>query len=116
MQIKYHPKLIPRKRIRDEPEFNLSKGGIVIGKKDEGTSEHIYYVGEDSHLLCIGATRSGKSRCLVVPSICTLGLAGESMIISDPKAELYDYTTFCSQLSIQAKRAIPTEPKCWHGI
>ncbi|MBC8560763.1 VirD4-like conjugal transfer protein, CD1115 family [Fumia xinanensis] len=72
--------------------LNLKKGGIVIGMRREGDNERIYYVEEDSHLLCIGATRSGKSRCLVLPSICTLGLAGESICVSDPKAELYHYT------------------------
>lgn len=55
---------------------DYTRGGIVIGKKQEGEAEKIYYIGEDSHLLCIGATRSGKSRCLVIPSICSLGLAG----------------------------------------
>ena len=70
----------------------MISGGIVVGMRREGDCERLYYVGEDSHLLCIGATRSGKSRCLVVQSICTLGLAGESIIVSDPKAELYHYT------------------------
>ena len=69
------------------------QGGVVIGVKKEGNKERIYFVGEDSHLLCIGATRSGKSRNLVVQSICTLGLAGESIVVSDPKAELFDYTS-----------------------
>lgn len=69
------------------------QGGVAIGVRKEGNKERIYYIGEDSHLLCIGATRSGKSRNLVVQSICTLGLAGESIVVSDPKAELYDYTS-----------------------
>ncbi|MFR8331496.1 MAG: type IV secretory system conjugative DNA transfer family protein [Oscillospiraceae bacterium] len=43
-------------------------------------------------MLCVGATRSGKSRCLVLESICLLGLAGESIFCSDPKAELFHYT------------------------
>lgn len=73
---------------------DLKRSGIVIGMKHEGDNERIYYVGEDSHLLCIGATRSGKSRCLVMESICAIGLSGESMIISDPKAELFQYTSF----------------------
>lgn len=72
--------------------FTLKRGGIVIGMKREGDKERIYYVSEDCHLLCIGATRSGKSRCLVIESICTLGLAGESICVSDPKAELFHYT------------------------
>lgn len=90
----HHPKLIPKEKPNadDDAAFALSKGGVVIGMKKEGDKERIYFVGEDSHILCIGATRSGKSRCLVVQSICTLGLAGESIVVSDPKAELYDYT------------------------
>ena len=78
--------------MKSESDSPLTKGGIVIGMKREGTKERIYYLSEDSHLLCIGATRSGKSRCLVIESICTIGLSGESMVISDPKAELYHYT------------------------
>ncbi|MDA3845319.1 MAG: type IV secretory system conjugative DNA transfer family protein, partial [Vallitaleaceae bacterium] len=70
----------------------LPSGGIVLGKKQQGLSEHIYYVEDDTHVLCIGATRSGKTRSFVLQSIGALGLAGESMIISDPKGELYSYT------------------------
>ena len=33
-----------------------------------------------------------KSRCIVLPSIGLMGLAGESMVVSDPKSELYQYT------------------------
>lgn len=79
-----------------------SQGGVVIGLKKEGNKERIYYVGEDSHLLCIGATRSGKTRCLVIQSICALGLVGESIVISDPKAELFHYTsTFLEKLGYE---------------
>jgi N-acetylmuramoyl-L-alanine amidase len=35
----------------------------------------------------------GKTRTVVIQSICTLGLAGESIVISDPKSELYHYTS-----------------------
>ena len=72
---------------------SLTQAGVVLGmKKLENGKEQIYYVSEDVHTLCIGATRSGKSRTIVVQSICTLGLAGESMVISDPKGELQNYT------------------------
>jgi len=73
-------------------EIQIPSGGIVLGKRNKGLSEHIYYVDDDTHVLCIGATRSGKSRSIVLQSIGTLGLAEESMIISDPKGELYNYT------------------------
>ena len=70
----------------------LKEGGIVIGMKKDGDKEKIHYIKDDVHTLVVGATRSGKSRCLVIPSICTIGLSGESMIISDPKGELFQYT------------------------
>lgn len=73
-------------------DTKLPSGGMVLGKKQQGFSEHIYYVDDDTHVLCIGATRSGKTRSIVLQSIGTLGLAGESMLISDPKGELYNYT------------------------
>jgi type IV secretion system protein VirD4 len=73
-------------------ETELLSGGIVLGKKKGGLSEYIYYVDDDTHVMCIGATRSGKSRSIVLQSIGTLAMAGESMCISDPKGELYNYT------------------------
>ena len=76
-----------------DPYKLFSKGGIVVGKTDEADKEKMYFIGSDTHTLTIGATRSGKSRCLVIQSICTLGLSAESMVISDPKAELYQYTS-----------------------
>jgi len=84
---------------------NLTKAGVVLGmKKLKHGKEQIYYVSEDVHTLCIGATRSGKSRTIVVQSICTLGLAGESMVISDPKSELFDYTAeFLTKIGYEVK-------------
>ncbi len=70
----------------------LKQGGLVIGKKDVKNGEQIYYLPEDNHCLVIGATRSGKGRCLVLQSIGCLGLAGESLVVNDPKGELADYT------------------------
>lgn len=74
------------------PAFSIKRGGVVLGMKKEDDTEKIYFVGDDTHTLTIGATRSGKTRSVVLQSICTIALAGESMIISDPKAELYHYT------------------------
>jgi type IV secretion system protein VirD4 len=70
----------------------IESGGIVLGMRKEKGKEHIYYVDDDTHTLCIGATRSGKTRSIVLETIGVLGLAGESMVISDPKSELYNYT------------------------
>lgn len=65
-------------------------GGLVLGwSKDMKT---IYYIPEDTHSLIIGATRCGKTRHLVLQSIGLTAMAGESMVITDPKSELYLYT------------------------
>lgn len=65
-------------------------GGLVLGwSKDMKT---IYYIPEDTHSLIIGATRCGKTRHLVLQSIGLTAMASESMIITDPKSELYLYT------------------------
>jgi type IV secretion system protein VirD4 len=75
-----------------DPFKLLKEGGIVIGMTREGDAEKIYYLPDDTHVLTIGATRSGKTRTLVIQSVCLLGLAGESIVVSDPKAEIYHYT------------------------
>ena len=41
------------------------------------------------HTLVIGSSGSGKSRCIVKPLVNLLAKKGESMIITDPKGELY---------------------------
>lgn len=75
----------------------FSKGGVALGitrkARLKNFAEKIYFVGEDTHTQCIGATRSGKTRTVILESIGLTGLAGESMVMSDPKGELYQYTS-----------------------
>ncbi|MEA1975956.1 MAG: type IV secretory system conjugative DNA transfer family protein, partial [Bacillota bacterium] len=70
----------------------IESGGIVIGSIKTNKTEKIYYIDDDTHTLCIGATRSGKTRNVLLQSIGAIGLAEESMILSDPKGELFTYT------------------------
>lgn len=91
-----------------EPIFKT--GGLVIGKKDKiipkikckkilkfiripyltfRKVEDIYYIDDDLHSLTVGATRSGKTRSLVIQTILNTGLAGENMILSDPKRRAF---------------------------
>lgn len=51
--------------------------------------KNIWVDNGESHSLIIGATGSGKSTALVIPLVKMLAKAGESMIITDPKGELY---------------------------
>lgn len=43
------------------------------------------------HNLVIGATGSGKTECVVKPLVNLLSKKGESMVITDPKGEIYQY-------------------------
>jgi len=43
------------------------------------------------HTMIIGSTGSGKTQCIVKPMVNLLAKKGESMIINDPKGELYKY-------------------------
>ncbi|TCW42561.1 type IV secretion system protein VirD4 [Thermohydrogenium kirishiense] len=68
---------------------NLSKGGFVVGAE----RERVWLDTGDRHCLVIGSTRSGKSRRVILPTIWNLGKAGESIIVSDPKGEIYSYSS-----------------------
>lgn len=59
---------------------------------DVGTGT-LYVDGSDSHTLLIGATGSKKSRLVVMPMVRTLAASGESMVICDPKGEIYKRTS-----------------------
>ena len=66
------------------------KGGVPLSWNSE---EGIVYVDHtDTHTLIIGPTASKKSRLVTIPAVRLLGSARESMIISDPKAEIYNRT------------------------
>lgn len=78
---------------RKNVEFTpVKNGGTVIGMFKFKNREEIIFVGDDMHILVIGATRSGKSRTVVLESIGLQALAEENIICSDPKGELYQYT------------------------
>ncbi len=46
----------------------------------------------DYHNLVIGSTGSGKTQTIVKPMVNLLAKKGESMIITDPKGEIYEYS------------------------
>lgn len=68
----------------------LLAGGVPLGRTN---SIQTLVDNSDSHTLVMGATGSKKSRLVIMPSVYIMGSAGESMIISDPKAEIYGRTS-----------------------
>ena len=87
-------------RLSTRQEFIQSLSGQELNKEydssgvpflyEDGT---VYTDNSDSHTLIFGNTGSKKTRNFCIPSVYTLGMAGESMIISDPKGEIYRYTS-----------------------
>lgn len=65
--------------------------GLIIGYTKN--MKYAYTIKDDTHTLTIGATRSGKSRHLMMPSIGLLAFAEENMVISDVKGELFFMTS-----------------------
>ena len=51
---------------------------------------HVWVDDGESHTLIMGSTGSGKTRRLITPLIKILAKKGESMILTDPKGELYE--------------------------
>ena len=75
--------------IKDKNNYQANKGGLVVGYKKNKKMENIYFVEDNIHSLTVGATRSGKTRSVVLQTIGNLALAGESMILSDPKRRTF---------------------------
>lgn len=77
----------------DVTKTEFQKGGLVVGYEKKKDIEEISYISENTHSLTVGATRSGKTRTIVLQTIGNLGLGGESIIVSDPKGEIFSYTS-----------------------
>lgn len=54
--------------------------------------KHMWVDNGEDHYLVVGATGSGKTVIVAKPTIKLLAKAGESMILTDPKGELYEST------------------------
>lgn len=72
------------------PEENIIEGaGIPI--ITDGKSA--YVDNSEAHTLIIGSTGSGKTRKIILPQINFLRLNKESIIVTDPKGELFESTS-----------------------
>ena len=66
-------------------ETGVKKSGIPIGFDEE----YLYIDTHEAHNLIIGSTGSGKTQSVILPMIKLAMLSGESLVINDPKGELY---------------------------
>lgn len=72
---------------------HLKKPGVVVEMTKTGNIENIRYVDGPKSTIIIGATRSGKTRRVLLETLWLQLMAGYSTVISDVKGEIYYYTS-----------------------
>lgn len=85
-----------------EKEIIASKNVEVVNIHDNNTKsagvpllykgDKVYVDNGENHTLVIGATGSGKTQTVIFPTVKILAKKKESMIITDPKGEIYEET------------------------
>lgn len=73
----------------DDKKFDYC--GAVLTQVD-AEEKTVATTNEEFHTFVLGETGSGKTRRVILPTIRLLAKSGRSMIISDPKGELYKNT------------------------
>lgn len=69
-------------------DTNCKAAGVPLLYK----GERVYVDNGENHTLVIGATGSGKTQTVIFPTVKILAKKKESMIITDPKGEIYEET------------------------
>ena len=74
--------------VQDE---SAEHGGVVF----INDGKNMWVDDSEYHTLVVGVTGSGKTSAVVDPLVYSLAKAGESMVFTDPKGEIYrNHTTF----------------------
>lgn len=98
------PNYIPRTGAHFETQEGFKKASIIANSTDQKlekagipmmrVAENTYAMTkQELHTFVIGDSGSGKTRRVIFPSIRMLQKTGQSMVISDPKGEIYRKTS-----------------------
>ena len=94
--------------------YNFAGLPFIVNKNE------IYVDNSEAHSLIIGSTGSGKTRRLVLPLLNILARAGQSIVVTDPKGELYTRTNELYRslgynvISINLRN--PSEGNAWNPL
>ena len=72
----------------DPKAYTADAAGLVV----INNGKTLWVDNGEAHNIIIGATGSGKTQAVVFPMVQSLAKKGESMIITDPKGEIYEQT------------------------
>lgn len=67
--------------------------GVVISMERKGNVDVIRYLGTFAHSIILALTGAGKTRRVLLQTICLQMMAGNCILISDVKGEIYYYTS-----------------------
>ncbi|NMP23488.1 VirD4-like conjugal transfer protein, CD1115 family [Sulfobacillus harzensis] len=72
------------------PQMASPPNGLVVG---QGRHQSAWVVDQEGHALVVGATRSGKGRRILLPTIGVIGRnRRDSLLVTDPKGELFAHS------------------------
>lgn len=92
MQKSLNTNILKFKELNNKKKVIFKSGGLIIGQEKRKNKEKLLYISKDYHSLIIGSTGAGKTRRLLLPSLCNYLFARESIICTDPKGEILQYT------------------------
>lgn len=75
-------------KVNFSQQKDIHEGGMPVISNGKTT----YVDAADGHTVIIAASGMKKSICCFMPLIASLGMAGENMILTDPKGELFNRT------------------------
>ena len=59
-------------RTKEYNQVCFESGGVVVNYERENNTDKIYYIDKNIHTLIVGASGSGKSRSIIIPTITML--------------------------------------------
>jgi len=75
----------PAQELKERP-------GVVVSMERKGNVDVIRYLGSFAHSIILAMTGAGKTRRVLLQTICLQIMAGNCILISDVKGEIYYYT------------------------
>ena len=95
---------------------SAAAGGLPV----VSTGEDVWVDNSDVHSLIIGSTGSKKTRLFVMPCLEILRHARESVVVTDPKGELYDRSARSFQEAGYDVKVLnlrePSRSDCWNPL
>lgn len=85
-------RLLKELRINSSEQEFSGEPGIILGYEKNGDVDKIRYFKDFTHSMIVALTGAGKTRRIVLESICLQIMFGKCIVVSDIKGEIFYYT------------------------